>query len=116
MNKASIEFTNSPLEFNFSTFVEVFRQTVKIYSLKDYKKYSGDVALYYLLMANFEAIEKNLPFEKDSISSIQPYFRKHDVTGNEKTDIAIWTLISSSELIWDVLHSLADGKNYSEEF
>jgi len=116
MNSVSVEFTNDPLEFNFATFVEVFRESAKIYSLKDYKKYSGDVALYYLLMANYEAIDKSLPFEKDNITAIQSHFRKHDVTGNEKTDIAIWTLISSSELFWDVLRSLVDGKNFSEEF
>lgn len=100
MNSVSVEFTNDPLEFNFATFVEVFRESAKIYSLKDYKKYSGDVALYYLLMANYEAIDKSLPFEKDNITAIQSHFRKHDVTGNEKTDIAIWTL--SLLIFWKI--------------
>lgn len=45
------EFQISALEFDFKTFLEVYRESVKIYSLKNFKKYSGDVALYYLLVA-----------------------------------------------------------------
>ncbi len=110
------EFSYELLDFNLCTFTKVFRDTVKIYSLKDYRKYAGDVALYYLFMANFEKIEENLPFDKHNLTAIHQYFRQFDVTGNEQTDIAMWTLISSSELFWDVLKTLADGKNYSEEF
>ena len=110
------EFQISALEFDFKTFLEVYRESVKIYSLKNFKKYSGDVALYYLLVANYDNIKKDLPFEKNAITEIQSHFRKFNVTKNEETDTAIWTLMSSSELFWDVLRSLADGKDYSEDF